>query len=123
MDRAGHGRDVAALVAAGCWLAADIYTTEHLSVSLWNGLTRSVIYTATAFLIHRVRLDRDALDAMNARLQEALERETSLARTDALTGLPNSRAFLEQLPHDLARARREKKPVAILYLDVDHFKS
>ena len=114
---------IAALIAAGCWLGADIVTTEHLSVSLWNGLTRCVIYSATAFLIHRVRVDRDELDTLNARLQTALERESSLARTDFLTGLPNSRAFLEQLPRDLARAGREQRPVAILYLDVDHFKS
>jgi diguanylate cyclase (GGDEF)-like protein len=121
----GRGPDAigVAIVAAACWIAADLLTARAVQFSLWNGLTRLVIYTATAFLVHRVRVDRDALDALNSRLQEALQRETTLARTDLLTGLPNSRAFLEQLPHELARAGREKRPVAVLYLDVDHFKS
>ena len=112
-----------AILAAGCWLAADVAGSDDLGVSLWNGLTRVVIYTATAFLIYRVRLDRDELDALNGRLQEALQREATLARTDVLTALPNARAFLEQLPRDLARSTREKKPLAVLYLDVDDFKT
>ena len=44
------------------------------------------------------------------------------ARRDALTGLPNRRAFDEHLDQLLADARTEK-PVAVLMLDVDKFKS
>jgi diguanylate cyclase (GGDEF)-like protein len=46
-----------------------------------------------------------------------------LARRDALTGLPN-RAYLRKLlPRLLARAGRERSRLALLNLDLDHFKN
>jgi diguanylate cyclase (GGDEF)-like protein len=44
------------------------------------------------------------------------------ATTDALTGLPNRRAFDEALTRDLARAQRQASPLSLAVLDVDHFK-
>jgi diguanylate cyclase (GGDEF)-like protein len=44
------------------------------------------------------------------------------ARTDDLTGLPNRRAWEEQLPRELARAARESTPVCVAMLDLDRFK-
>jgi diguanylate cyclase (GGDEF)-like protein len=44
------------------------------------------------------------------------------ARTDDLTGLPNRRAWEEQLPRELARAERESAPVCVAMLDLDRFK-
>ena len=54
--------------------------------------------------------------------QRSEERLAHLAYHDALTGLPNRRNVEEQLGRDLARARREDDAVAVLYLDLDHFK-
>jgi diguanylate cyclase (GGDEF)-like protein len=51
-----------------------------------------------------------------------LERLTASARTDDLTGLPNRRAWEEQLPRELARARREDQSVCVVMLDLDRFK-
>ena len=45
-----------------------------------------------------------------------------MARTDDLTGLPNRRAWQEQLPTELARAWREEGPLCVAMLDLDHFK-
>ena len=45
-----------------------------------------------------------------------------LARTDALTGLPNRAVFLDRLELAFARARRGDHPFAVLYLDLDRFK-
>jgi diguanylate cyclase len=45
------------------------------------------------------------------------------ARTDLLTGLSNRRAFDEELIKRHALFQRQKVPVAVLLLDVDHFKS
>jgi two-component system chemotaxis family response regulator WspR len=45
-----------------------------------------------------------------------------LARQDALTGLLNRRAFNEHLNMALASARREGLQVALMMIDVDHFK-
>jgi two-component system, cell cycle response regulator len=42
--------------------------------------------------------------------------------TDALTGLYNRRYLQHRLVDELARARREGRPLACLMLDVDHFK-
>ena len=46
-----------------------------------------------------------------------------LANTDTLTGLANRRAFLARLDQEVARAHRYGHPLAILMLDIDHFKT
>lgn len=43
--------------------------------------------------------------------------------TDALTGLPNRRAFDERLREALASARRQQRPLVLALLDFDRFKS
>ena len=45
-----------------------------------------------------------------------------MARTDALTGLPNRRAWDEALVRELALANRAGAPVCAALLDLDHFK-
>jgi diguanylate cyclase (GGDEF)-like protein len=44
------------------------------------------------------------------------------ARHDALTGLPNRMMFLERLEQALARASRNKRSLAVVFLDLDDFK-
>jgi diguanylate cyclase (GGDEF)-like protein/PAS domain S-box-containing protein len=41
---------------------------------------------------------------------------------DSLTGLPNRLLFRDRLVNSLAHARRNRVGVAVMYLDVDHFK-
>lgn len=45
-----------------------------------------------------------------------------LARVDSLTGLPNRRGFEERLEEAVARSKRDDRPMALMFLDVDHFK-
>jgi diguanylate cyclase (GGDEF)-like protein/PAS domain S-box-containing protein len=47
----------------------------------------------------------------------------AMARTDALTGLANRRAWDEELRRELARAQRTKRPVCVAMIDLDHFKA
>lgn len=47
----------------------------------------------------------------------------ALARFDTLTGLPNRLQYGEKLPEALARAERSGHAMALMFLDVDHFKS
>ena len=45
------------------------------------------------------------------------------ANQDALTGLPNRHAFGQRLGMEAQRARRDQLSFAVLYVDLDHFKS
>lgn len=55
--------------------------------------------------------------------RKALQDKLSLqARTDALTGLFNRRHFMAELDQEFARALRFEQDLALLMLDLDHFK-
>ena len=47
----------------------------------------------------------------------------TLAHYDALTGLANRTLLRERVDHDLNQARRHGQPLALLFLDLDHFKN
>lgn len=57
-----------------------------------------------------------------AGLRDGLQRETSAARTDPLTGLTNRAAFLLRLEIEAERAQRYARPLSLAYLDLDGFK-
>jgi diguanylate cyclase (GGDEF)-like protein len=52
-----------------------------------------------------------------------LAEEAHDSRHDALTDLPNRRAYEERLRHELARTRRYGHPLALCLLDLDGFKA
>jgi len=54
---------------------------------------------------------------------DLLARLEASARTDDLTGLRNRRAWEEQLPREMARARRQSDPLCVAMLDLDFFKN
>jgi diguanylate cyclase (GGDEF)-like protein len=56
-------------------------------------------------------------------LEEANRRLEALSYTDALTNLANRRAFDKALDVEWRRGVRSQKPIAILMIDIDHFKS
>lgn len=55
-------------------------------------------------------------------IQDRQQREARIARTDALTGLPNRLALEEYLPQALSRAHRRGMSLAVGILDLDDFK-
>jgi diguanylate cyclase (GGDEF)-like protein/PAS domain S-box-containing protein len=60
-----------------------------------------------------------ALSIASLRLRETL-RDQSIR--DSLTGLFNRRFMQESLDRELQRARRKKRPLAVVFVDLDHFK-
>jgi diguanylate cyclase (GGDEF)-like protein len=71
------------------------------------------------------RLDdmRRELMAVTLELREANERLARLSQQDGLTGLANRRRFDLDLMREFGRARRERRPVSVVLLDVDYFKA
>ena len=56
------------------------------------------------------------------RMVAMVEEVRRLASEDPLTGLRNRRAFLDDMDVELSRAGRYGHPLAVLMIDVDHFK-
>jgi diguanylate cyclase (GGDEF)-like protein len=94
--RGDHAVDVAAMRAG----AADYLDKGELSASL---LERSIRY------------------AIERRQTE--EQLHYLATHDALTGLPNRRLFNDRLTLEMAHVYRNQQMLAVILLDLDHFKN
>ena len=45
------------------------------------------------------------------------------ANFDTLTGLPNRSMFLDRLDHEIRKANRSGLPLALMFIDLDHFKN
>lgn len=55
-------------------------------------------------------------------LHQAIEQISQLATTDSLTGLSNRLKLDDYLAEAIARAQHESEPLALILLDLDHFK-
>ncbi|HSG93199.1 MAG TPA: PAS domain S-box protein, partial [Methylotenera sp.] len=80
-------------------------------------LSVSVVHDANGNVAHFIC----QIDDITARKHEH-ERIRLLAFYDALTGLPNRRLFDDRISHALLTARRNKQLLALMFIDVDHFK-
>lgn len=59
----------------------------------------------------------------NEKLRYANERLAEITQLDALTGIYNRRAFDDNLLREWKRANRQGKSLALIMIDVDHFKA
>ena len=103
---------ILAVLSATVWflsnrLAGASYTSPY--IASFNFASQTLAFGLVGFLI--------------AELRVRLALEASMSRQDALTGLPNTRGFLEQARLLLAVARRAGTPVTFAYLDLDNFKA
>ncbi len=87
-----------------------------------NGDTLPILLSVQAFRVGGEELYSVVVQDISERVmfEEKLAR---LAYYDPLTGLPNRRLFHDRLAQALIRAERHEKLVAILFLDLDRFKS
>ena len=113
-----------ALAAGAAFLAHDLASRAafSLSLSLWHAFTLQIVFLTLGAAVARVRVTQVRLAEANRRLSDHLEQESLLARTDPRTGLPNVRAFLDHLSIEVARRRRDGRPLSVAYLDIDNFK-
>jgi diguanylate cyclase (GGDEF)-like protein len=103
---------VGAALSALTWHAVNaVYAPLGLApaVLVWNSAVRFGFFSIIGFLL--------------SSLKTSYERHSELARIDPLTGLLNSRAFDEALRLELARAQRQSYEIAVVYIDLDNFKS
>jgi diguanylate cyclase (GGDEF)-like protein len=84
--------------------------------TLFPGMTMTLIALGLAALVSARQFlgQRDLLGAQGRLRHQALH--------DALTGLPNRVLMLDRAEQLLARARRDRKAVAMLFIDIDRFK-
>lgn len=82
-----------------------------------------LLLRTTGSLLGRLRATHQALQAAHQALAAARAEAAREARTDATTGLPNKRQLLEYLETLLAQHRRTAQPLALVFADIDFFKS
>ena len=110
---------VAALKKGEVEEARITYRTRHRQKSeIWVESTLRVTRSVSGEVDGVVAISRDMTQPKD--LEEKLE---TLATMDSLTGLANRRRFDERLAKEWARAHRERSSLALLMIDVDHFKS
>jgi diguanylate cyclase (GGDEF)-like protein/PAS domain S-box-containing protein len=84
---------------------------------VWIDMSMAAIDTgANAQPLHLCMIE----DVTEKRKSEALIWQQ--ANFDALTQLPNRRMFHDRLEHDIMKCRRDGTRIAILFIDLDHFK-
>ncbi|MBD8872301.1 GGDEF domain-containing protein [Rhodanobacter sp. DHB23] len=101
-----------------------------------NRMREYLAENVAARIRHEAELQshHEKLEALVRERTAALEEKTrelelqshtfeKMANTDALTGACSRRFFIEMSEHVIARCARSKTPLAMLLLDVDHFKS
>jgi two-component system cell cycle response regulator len=75
-----------------------------------------------AELTVRLKTARRIID-LERSLMKSLKEIKALSLRDPLTGAFNRRYLDERLPQEIKRAYRFKRPLSILMMDIDHFKS
>jgi diguanylate cyclase (GGDEF)-like protein len=104
-----------------CWKMVSFVSPEIVRTKLYGFrkillLISSVLIVLLAFLARQV-----ALNALQREETAALVH--AMAFKDALTGLPNRRLLEDRLNQSIASAERSAGKVAVLFLDLDHFKA
>lgn len=108
-------------------MSHEINTTGHWQGEIWdkrkNGeiypkwLTVNTVYNENGSAHRRIALFTDI-----SRTKESEDLIWQQANFDSLTGLPNRRMFYDRLGQEIKKAQRGNLVLAVLFLDLDHFK-
>src|SRR5690606_23363227 len=99
-------------------LAVGRRTVMWVIVALVAGFAAVVATLLT--ILNRTWRIREATQRQRLEQQRKLSR---LARRDVLTGLPNRLHLQRLLPRLVTRCSRDRSKLALLYIDLDHFKN
>ena len=102
-------------------MATPVYERSHVVGSLGVASTEPGRLLGARDQQVLISLAEHASLALNH--ARAVEEAVHEALHDSLTGLPNRSLFLDRMRHALARAERESEPVAVLFCDLDGFKT
>ena len=108
-------------------LAGESVTFEH--TGLMGSSARHMLVTYLPLRNERSADKRSEVDGFYVLIEDLTERKTledqlsHMAQYDQLTGLPNRYLLHDRLQLACQRTSRESKQLAVLYLDVDDFKS
>ncbi len=94
------------------------YTSMIKKLELWITLRTSPMYDTKRNIIGGVAIVTDITDRINA--EEKIKHQ---AYFDALTDIPNRVLLKDRIEQALAHYRRHRSLIAIMFLDLDHFKS
>jgi diguanylate cyclase (GGDEF)-like protein len=109
---------LAAVLGAHAWTPLDGFAPA----SAYAELDRGSVLRSAAAAVALSALTFSVIAWVVDRWRDREARYQRLASTDALTGLTNRRVFLEQATRELARSRRYGSPLALILVDLDHFK-
>jgi diguanylate cyclase (GGDEF)-like protein/PAS domain S-box-containing protein len=89
----------------------------------WHWLRTSSVFEPDEGLVYARSTDVTERKANQEEREALIVEVQTMARSDALTGLPNRRVLDDLLPRDMARALRAESPLCLAIVDIDHFKA
>jgi diguanylate cyclase len=101
--------------------------TIHGSALSLNTLFGALLLVAIVYAVYNsVRADQhrqDTLEREKVELMRESKRMRHHAEHDGLTGLWNHRIIVERLHEEMNRSRRDRMPLSVVLIDIDHFKT
>jgi diguanylate cyclase (GGDEF)-like protein len=113
-------------------LGGILYLENNLATHAFTRTHTRVLQLLTAQAISSLEISRyyARVQTLNQSLKEEIDERKRmesklefLANHDALTNLPNRRLFYDRVQHGISRAQRSGERVAVLFLDLDQFKT
>ena len=103
--------------------SASLETRVRAKDGSWHWLRTSSTLAKDERLVYARSTDVTELKRVEGEREELLGKVRDMATHDSLTGLFNRRVLEEQLPREMARARRTRSPLCVALIDIDHFKA
>lgn len=116
-DRFFYRRINEALAETGRW-QGEVFTRKNNGELELDWLTVNAVRNRQGEIAQYVAVFSDV-----AIVKRSLQKLDHLAHHDALTGLPNRLLLQDRIEHAIPRALRERRHLAVLFLDLDRFKN